>query len=291
MIVRDVKYVVITPVRDEQEHIEATVRSVSGQTVRPAQWVIVDDGSTDGTGSMLDQYAAQLPWVQVIHRLNRGFRKSGAGVVDAFYDGYSALGCDDWDFIVKLDGDLSFGPDYFEQCFEHFRREPRLGIGGGEIYHDLGGTLKLEANPRFHVRGATKIYRRACWKDIGGLRSAPGWDTLDEVKAHMLGWKSRSFADLGLVHHRLTGLADGLLRDRVKHGLACYVAGYHPLFVAASCFYRLLQKPYILGSGAICWGFLKGRFSGMARVDDPGLIRYLRRQQLRRLCGLETIWR
>ena len=291
MMLQGAKYVVITPVRDESDHIEATIKSVSGQTIQPAQWVIVDDGSTDGTGGILDRYAAQLPWVRVIHRANRGFRKSGAGVVDAFYDGYGALTCDDWDFIVKLDGDLSFEPNYFEKCFEHFCREPRLGIGGGEIYHDLGGTLTLEANPRFHVRGATKIYRRACWKDIGGLRSAPGWDTLDEVKAQMVGWESRSFPDLRLVHHRLTGLADGLLKDRVKHGLACHVAGYHPLFVAASCFYRLLQKPYILGSAAICWGFLKGRLTGMPRVDDARLISYLRRQQLRRLCGLETIWR
>ena len=257
MNVHTTKYVVITPVRDEAAHIEATVRSVSSQTIRPACWVIVDDGSTDGTGDIIDHHAGQQPWVRAIHRQNRGYRKSGSGVVEAFYDGYSALVDDDWDFIVKLDGDLSFGPDYFEKCFEHFLREPRLGIGGGEIYHDLGGTLKLEANPRFHVRGATKIYRRACWKNIGGLRSAPGWDTLDEVKAHMLGWESRSFPDLGLVHQRLTGTADGLLKDRVKHGLACYVAGYHPLFVAASCFYRLLQKPYILGSAAILLGLFK----------------------------------
>jgi len=285
------KYVVVTPVRDEEDHIEATIRSVCGQTVRPTQWVIVDDGSTDRTGAIIDRYAGQLQWVHVIHRPNRGFRKSGGGVVEAFYDGYSALDCDDWDFIVKLDGDLSFGRDYFEACFEHFCHEPRLGIGGGEIYHEVDGTLKLEANPRFHVRGATKIYRKACWKDIGGLRSAPGWDTLDEVKANMLGWKTHSFADLRLVHHRLTGLADGLVRDRIKHGLVCYVAGYHPLFVAASCFSRLAQKPYFLGSAAICWGFVKGRFTGIPQVEDPGLIRYLRRQQLRRLCGLETIWR
>jgi hypothetical protein len=287
----DVKYVVITPVRDEEDHIEATLRSVSRQTILPAQWVIVDDGSTDGTCDIIDRYAGQLPWVHVIHRPNRGFRKSGAGVVEAFYDGYSALGCGDWEFIVKLDGDLSFRQDYFEKCLEHFRCEPRLGIGGGEIYQDLAGTLKLEANPRFHVRGATKIYRRECWEAIGGLYRAPGWDMIDEVKANMLGWKSYSFADLHLVHHRLTGLADGLLRDRVKHGLACYVAGYHPLFVAASCFCRLTRKPYVLGSAAICWGFVKGHFTGIPRVEDARLVDYLRRQQLRRLCGLETIWK
>lgn len=286
-----VRYVVITPVRDEEHHIEATISSVSRQTIRPAEWVIVDDGSTDGTCGILDRYAAQLPWVHVIHRPNRGCRKSGAGVVEAFYDGYNDLGYDDWEFIVKLDGDLSFCPDYFEKCFEHFRRESQLGIGGGEIYHDLAGILRLEANPRFHVRGATKIYRRECWEAIGGLCQVPGWDTIDEVKANMLGWKSCSFADIRLVHHRVTGLADGLLKDRVKHGLACYVAGYHPLFVAASCLLRLTQKPYVLGSAAICWGFVKGHIAGVPRVEDARLVDYLRSQQLRRLCGLETIWK
>ena len=290
-MVADVKYVVITPVRDEEDHIEATIRTVCRQTVRPAQWVIVDDGSTDGTAGIIDRYADQEPWIQVVHRPNRGFRKSGGGVVEAFYDGYSVLRSEDWEFIVKLDGDLSFGADYFEKCFEHFRREPQLGIGGGEIYHEVAGELKLEVNPRFHVRGATKIYRRACWEAIGGLLQAPGWDAIDEIKANMLGWKSYSFADLRLVHHRVTGLADGWWRDRVKHGLACYVTGYHPLFVAASCLHRLAQKPYLVGSAAVCWGFVKGYITGAPRLSDARLIDYVRRQQLRRLCGLETIWK
>ena len=288
---REVKYVVITPVRDEEDHIEATISCLSQQTIRPTQWVIVDDGSTDSTPRIIDGYAGQLPWIHAVHRSNRGFRKSGGGIVEAFYDGYRAVDCRDWEFIVKLDGDLSFSQDYFEKCFEHFRSEPRLGIGGGEIYHEIAGASRLEANPRFHVRGATKIYRRECWEAIGGLRQVPGWDTIDEVKANMLGWKSHSFAELHLVHHRLTGLAAGLLKDRVKHGLACYVAGYHPLFVAASCLSRLTQKPYILGSVALGWGFVKGRFTDLEPVEDTRFVKYLRKQQLRRLFGLETIWK
>ncbi|MGB7073225.1 MAG: glycosyltransferase family A protein, partial [Candidatus Sulfotelmatobacter sp.] len=158
------QYVIVTPIRDEERFIEATIASVQGQTLRPAQWVIVDDGSTDGTAEIIDRYAAQVPWIRVVHRVNRGFRKAGGGVMEAFYDGYNALDCDNWDFIVKLDGDLSLSKDYFERCFEHFERDPKLGIGGGDIYHELGGVQKLEANPKFHVRGATKIYRRACWE-------------------------------------------------------------------------------------------------------------------------------
>ena len=192
---------------------------------------------------------------------------------------------------MKLDGDLTFSSDYFQRCFEHFTREPRLGIGGGEIYHRLGGKLKLEGGPRFHVRGATKIYRRACWEAIGGLFTAPGWDTIDEVKANMLGWNTNSFPELHLIHHRFTGSADGVLRDRVKYGSVCFICGYHPLFVLARCGYRLFRKPYVLGSLAILYGFLKSYLTHTPQVNDEPMIRYLRKQQLRRLCGMQTIWR
>ena len=284
-------YVIITPVRDEEEHIGATIESVRRQTLLPAEWVIVDDGSSDRTGEIIDRYAAQYSWIRVLHRKNRGFRKSGGGVMEAFYDGYKTLRCNDWDFIVKLDGDLSFAPEYFEKCFDYFRKDPGLGIGGGEIHHSVVGMAKLEENPRFHVRGATKVYRRTCWEAIGGLWPAPGWDTIDEVKANMLGWRTYSFADLHLLHHRLTGSAEGLLRDRVKHGVACYASGYHPLFVAVSCLRRVTQKPYVSGSLAIAYGFLKAYWTHPPRLEDRSYIAYIRGQQLKRLCGMQTIWR
>jgi biofilm PGA synthesis N-glycosyltransferase PgaC len=284
------KYVIVTPIRDEAALIESTLNCVDRQTIRPAEWVLVDDGSTDGTGAIIDRYAGWWPWVRVLHRTNRGFRKSGAGVVEAFDEGYRSVTCHDWEFIVKLDGDLTFAPDYFERCLCHFEREPRLGIGGGEVYHDIDGNLKLEANPRFHVRGATKIYRRDCWRAISGLRQVPGWDTIDEVTANMLGWKSYSFPELRLVHHRHTGMAEGLLKDRVKHGVACYCAGYHPFFVAASCVYRLMRRPYVLGAGAMLWGFVKGHLKRLPRAEEA-VVRYVQEQQLRRLCGMETIWK
>jgi poly-beta-1,6-N-acetyl-D-glucosamine synthase len=285
------KYVIITPVRDEENFVEATIESVRRQTILPSEWVIVNDGSTDRTGEILDRVAAQVPWIRVIHRANRGSRKSGGGVMEAFYEGYNVLQCNDWDFLVKLDGDLSFAPDYFEKCFEYFCKDPDLGIGGGEIHHDISGKLKLEENPRFHVRGATKIYKRTCWEGIGGLWPAPGWDTIDEVKANMLGWKTYSFIDIHLHHHRFTGMADGLLPNRMKHGVACYVSGYHPLFVMASCLRRIIQKPYIIGSAAFLYGFLKAYWTQPPRMKERPYVAYIRRQQLRRLFGMQTIWR
>lgn len=290
-MLRDLKYVVVTPVRDEEKHIESTIQSVMRQTLVPVEWIIVDDGSSDKTAEIVKRYAASTPWMRLVQRPNRGSRKSGGGVIEAFYDGYNTLQRRDWEFIVKLDGDLTFSCDYFEKCFRHFEDDPKLGVGGGDIYHDIDGASKVESNPKFHVRGATKIYRRACWEAIGGLLKAPGWDTIDEVKANMLGWKSYSFNELHLIHHRLTGTADGLFRDRVKHGLACYISGYHPLFLVASCLKRLMQRPYVTGSVAMGYGFLKGYWTHVPRVNDTQLIRYLRTQQLRRLVGQETIWR
>ena len=166
-----------------------------------------------------------------------------------------------------------------------------LRIGGGEIHHDVVGKLKLEQNPRFHVRGATKIYSRSCWEAIGGLWPAPGWDTIDEVKANMLGWNTYSFSDLPLLHHRFTGSEGGLLRDRIKHGKVCYISRYHPLFVAASCVRRLPQKPYVLGAAAILYGFLKAHFVRTPRLEDRSYVAYIRGQQLRRLFGMQSIWR
>lgn len=289
--VKDVRYVIITPVRDEEKYIQFTIDSVINQTALPTEWIIVNDGSTDRTGEIVDHAAASYPWIKAVHRENRGFRKAGGGVIDAFYEGYKSLHQRDWDFLVKLDGDLSFQADYFEKCFEKFIVNPKLGVGGGDIYNLIDGHLKLERQPYFHVRGATKIYKRDCWKAIGGLMTAPGWDTLDEVKANMLGWTTHSFPKLRVTHHRFTGGADGTWRNAVKNGLSDYICGYHPLFMIIKCLKRFGEKPYVLGAIGLLYGFEKGYLKGVSKVDDQSLIRYLRVQQLKRLCFKESIWK
>ncbi len=286
----NIKYVIITPARDEEDNLASTIESVAAQTIRPAEWIIVNDGSKDRTGQIIDEYAARYPWIRACHRANRGFRKSGGGVVDAFNDGYALLTIRDFDFIVKLDADLSFEPDYFEKCFDNFEDEPSLGVGGGVICYIENGQKSFEQNPAFHVRGATKIYKRACWNAIGGFWPAPGWDTMDEVKASMLGWTTRSFPDLHLLHHRYTGAADGVWGNLVKNGRANYICGYHPLFMLSKCAYRLVQRPYVIGSAALLYGFLTGYLRRIPQVNEPKTIRYLRQQQIARLLGRKTIW-
>jgi biofilm PGA synthesis N-glycosyltransferase PgaC len=285
------KYVVVTPVRDEESYLPRTIESMATQTILPQEWVIVDDGSRDSTGNIIEKAVQQYPWIRAVHRKDRGFRKWGGGIIEAFYSGFEVLKCQDWDFMSKLDGDLSFGPDYFEKTFQKFQENRKIGIGGGVLYHEENGKRILEDHPVFHVRGGVKIYRRACWEAIGGLWVGPGSDTVDEVKANMLGWTTMSFFDIHMTHHRYTGASWGRWGGLVKDGKIDYVSGYHPLFLTAKSIARLVRRPYLLGSIALVYGYISAYLQGVPRVNDPELIRYPRRQQLARLVGAETIWR
>jgi len=286
------RYIIIAPVRNEEKNLRETIESVASQTIRPARWILVNDGSTDRTPQIAEEAARSHDWISVVHRKDRGFRRQGGGVVETFYDGFKLVGDEPWDFLVKLDGDLSFAPDYFEKCLAKFEEDPKLGIGGGTICVPDGNRLRVESkgDPAFHVRGATKIYRRACWDAIGGLLREAGWDTLDEVKANMLGWRTFTFPDLQLVHHRETGGADGTWKNWVKNGRANYVVGYHPLFMLAKCARRLLEKPYLIVGVGLLYGYVTGYLFRAPCNREPDVIRYLRQQQLRRLFLQSSIW-
>jgi biofilm PGA synthesis N-glycosyltransferase PgaC len=285
------KYVIVSPMRDEEEYIEATILSVVQQTIRPAEWIIVDDGSRDRTGEIIDQYAREYLWIHCLHRADRGQRVPGSGVMEAFYDGFHRLTSSDWEFIAKLDGDVLLAPDYFQRCFEKFDADPKLGMCGGMTYCVLDGKLKLDTHPIFHVRGCIKLYKRKCWNAIGGLIKATGWDTVDEVQANRLGWRTQSFPEMKVIHQRSTGAVQGFWLDGVKMGRAAYVSGYHPLFMFVKCLKRLKQRPYVLSAVAHGYGYFSSVLKRSTRVADPALIRYIRRQQLRRLLLLESIWK
>ena len=286
------RYIIICPVRNEEKHLPGTIESIASQTVKPARLVLVNDGSKDRTEEIARAAATKYPWITVINRADRGFRRNGGGVIDTFYDGFKVIEGEPWDYLIKLDGDLSFAPDYFARCFQKFDETPRLGIGGGTccIMTPAGPEEESKGDPSFHVRGATKIYRRACWDEIGGLLREAGWDTLDEVKANMLGWRTYTFRDIQLMHHRETGGADGSWKNWVKNGKANYVVGYHPLFMLAKCLKRLLKKPMVIASTGLLYGYLKGYLDRTPSIQEPDVIRYLRQQQLRRLFFQSSIW-
>jgi len=285
-----VSYVIITPARNEQDNIEETIRSVMAQTLVPTEWIIVDDGSTDKTVEILDRYAAQCDWLRIFRLPDRGFREPGGGVIRAFNHGLSKLRTNHWDFIVKLDGDLDLPRDYFQKCFEQFEKDPTLAVGGGTICHNKGGVMLPNVDQRMHVRGATKIYRRTFWNKLGGLYPVAGWDTIDELKANMLGWTTRSFPDIQILHRRPTGSADGAWKNWFKNGRANYITGYHPLFMLLKCVKRISEEPVMVAALALWCGFLSGYIKRIPRVAEPDLIRYVRRQQVSRLLFKESIW-
>ncbi|MEZ5245291.1 MAG: glycosyltransferase family A protein [Acidimicrobiales bacterium] len=284
-------YVVVSPARDEAEYLPYTMRSMVAQTWRPAKWVIVNDGSTDGTGEIAREFAADHDWIEVIDRRDRGSRRPGGGVVEAFSEGFALMDGIDWEFAVKLDSDLDLPEDYFERCLQRMIDEPELGIAGGMIENDIDGKLVLEEHPMFHVRGATKIYRRSCWDAIGGIHAVKGWDTLDELKAALNGYTTRSFRDIILIQRRFTGDGQGQWPNWQKNGEAAYVCGYHPAFVLAKAVRRCFIRPWVIAGAGLVVGYCKAVINRRERVDDPELLAYVREQQWRRLTGRSSAWR
>jgi len=286
-------YFIVSAVRNEAEFLEQTLQSVISQTLLPIKWVIVDDGSTDGTGLLAKRFSERYSWIEVVARPDRGFRQAGVGVAEAFYDGFSRGRLLPWNYVVKLDGDVLLPRSYFEQLMAEFEKDPRLGICSGAIYKLENGILTLDSpnDPEFHVRGAAKMYRRTCWEAIGGIPRVTGFDCVDNLKARMLGWDTRCISSLKVIHLRPTGQANGPWRNGLKDGLGANAIGYHPIFLVLKCLRRFVRRGTRINAlGQLC-GFVMGYFADMPRVQDRALIRYVRRQQLNRLLGRKTIWR
>jgi len=276
-------YVIISPVKDEEIFLPLTLSSVVGQSVQPRRWIIVSDGSRDRTAAIAREWASRHPWIEVVEKEDEGVRRRGGGVVRAFYRGFERVRNEPWEFVVKLDGDLSFGPHFFERILAEFARRPRLGITSGVSFAWTGSAWVEETASRGYTYGETKVYRRACFEQIGGLVEHMGWDGIDHIKAIQLGWEAESVPGLIFYHHRRQGQATGLLRAEVEEGLCCYFMGYHPLFVAARGLKRMRCRPYVIGGltliASYWWHWLRGR----PRYEDAEFVRFLRRNQLRKL--------
>ena len=291
MKIRNGNYIIITPVRNEAAHFSKTIEAVISQTILPKNWIIVDDGSIDGTRDIINKYINRYEWINAIYRNDRGYRKAGSGVIEAFYDGYNSIREKNWEYIVKLDGDLEFSNNYFELCFKIFFEEQKLGIGGGLVLNRTDKGLVIENNPNFHVRGATKIYRKKCWYDINGLEKIIGWDTIDEVKANMIGWRTRTFENIHVIQNKFTGAADGQLKNYIKNGKANYICRYHPLYMVGKIVKRLFERPYIVGSVGLTVGYLKSFMDGNLKVKDQMFKKYIQEQQINKIMGRESIWK
>jgi poly-beta-1,6-N-acetyl-D-glucosamine synthase len=280
-------YVLISPVRNEAKNITKTLESVLAQTFKPMKWVIVDDGSSDGTPDIVQECAKRHGWVELLKLSDRGFYDlAGGGEIKAFYRGFERIIGMPFDFLGKLDGDVSFGESYFESLFKEFDADPRLGIAGGGCYsYDSAGRLVLEKSHRLHVRGAARLYRRECWNDIGGVSDKLAWDAVDVYKARMLGWNTRTFNEIKMIHHVLTWTKGGLLRGRMRSGRIEYFMGTHPLYFLAKLAKEVARKPYFICCGMFAWGYLGPLLRDEERVVDDRLKAYIQREQLARLFG------
>ena len=265
-----------------------TLDSVINQTIRPAKWVIVDDGSTDNTPRILADYQSRHDWIEVVTRTNRGGRSVGPGVIDAFYAGYETINPDDYDYLCKLDLDLRLQPRYFEILIERMMADSRLATCSGKCYLEKeDGTLVTERHADDVSIGASKFYRMSHFKAIGGFVRAIMWDGIDCHRCRMHGWTACSWdePELRFIHLRPEGSSQkSIFAGRVRHGYGQYFMGTGFLFILASSIYRFNRKPYVLGSLAMMWGWLKAAVMGKPRYEDLAFRRFLRRYQWRALC-------
>ncbi len=250
-------YVIITPARNEERYLQKTIDSVASQTLRPRKWIIVDDGSSDNTGRLIEAAARQHSWIKAVHRADRGFRMNFGGEIQAFYDGYQLIKTDDWKYIVKLDCDLSFAPEYFEGLINRFSCDLHLGIASGVYLEESRSGWREVRMPAYHAAGACKVVRRECFEQIGGFIAERGWDTIDEIRAMSKGWRTTHFSELQMKHLKPEGSGNDRLRTQIKQGEVFYLTGGSKLFFTLKVCNRLLRRPLILGGAAMLWGYLE----------------------------------
>ena len=262
--------------------MKRTLDSVSAQSVLPARWIIVDDGSTDETPKILAEYASQYDWIEIVTRANRGKRSVGPGVVDAFYVGYDRIKDLDYPYLCKLDLDLDLPPRYFEILMNRMEADPSIATCSGKAYIVEDGVLTDERHGDDTSLGMTKYYRASCFRAIGGFVREVMWDGIDCHKCRMHGWKACSWnePELRFIHLRPMGSSQtGILTGRMRHGYGQYFMGTSLLFMIASALFRLNQKPYVIGSAAILWGYVSSLLRRKPRYEDLKFRRFLRNYQ------------
>jgi glycosyltransferase involved in cell wall biosynthesis len=278
-------YALITPARNEAEFLELTLQSVIAQTVLPAKWVIVSDGSTDGTDDIVKRYAAEHPWIELVRMPERKERHF-AGKVLAFDAGFARvkeLGCD---IIGCLDGDISFNPEYFEFLLGKMAEDPKLGLVGTRFRDPHNYTYDYRFVSIEHVTGCCQLFRRTCYQEIGGYVPAKGGaiDRIVNISARMRGWKTRTFTEQFYLHHREMGTANqGIVKVRFKDGAKDYAVGSHPLWEIFRSVYQMSQRPFIIGGFALLAGFFWQTVRGVERPVSREFIQFNRQEQMRRL--------
>jgi biofilm PGA synthesis N-glycosyltransferase PgaC len=279
-----IQYVLITPARNEAALIEETIKCVVRQTQKPLKWVIVSDGSTDGTDEIVKSYAAEYPWIELVRRPERAERHF-AGKVLAFKEGYARVQSLDYDVIGNLDADITFEPDYFEFLMGKFADNPRLGVGGTP-FREGGEHYNYNFTSIEHVSGACQLFRRQCFEEIGGYVPIKGGgiDLVAVTTARMKGWHTRSFPETSCEHHRVMGTAShGKVKAALQGGRRDYVLGVHPLWELTRSIYQMTRKPVLVGGCSLLCGYAWAMVTRSQRPISQELVAFRRREQMLRL--------
>jgi biofilm PGA synthesis N-glycosyltransferase PgaC len=277
-------YVLVTPARNEAQFIELTIKSMVAQTARPVKWVIVSDGSTDGTDEIVSKYATDHDWIEFV-RMTERRERNFAGKVHAFNAGRTRVADLAYDVIGNLDADVSFEKDHFHYLLSQFVQHPQLGVVGapfreGEHQYDYRFT-NIE-----NVWGGCQLFRRECFDDIGGYIPVRAGciDHIAVVSARMRGWKTRTFTEKVCLHHRVMGTAQHSgLRAKFKYGAKDYSVGNHPVWELFRSAYQMTQRPFVIGGLALASGYFWSMIRRAKRPVSPDLVEFTRREQMRRL--------
>jgi hypothetical protein len=277
----DQRLLVVSPVRNEAAHLERVVAAMAAQTRPPDEWVVVDDGSDDGTGELLESLAPAVPFMRVVaaeERLDPAEvdRLALAAAPRAFNAGV-AEGRGEFTHIAKLDGDVELPPEYYEVLLARFAADPTLGIACGDLIEPIGPEWELLAIPPHHVHGALKLYSRECLNAIGGVQERLGWDTIDETYARMRSFRTRSYADLVARHHRPVATASGALRGRARHGRCAYIAHFGLGWVLLrGVKVGIKMRPRGISGLAFVYGYLQAAAKRVPRVEDREFRHFVR---------------
>jgi glycosyltransferase involved in cell wall biosynthesis len=278
-------YVLITPSRNEEKLIERVIQSVISQTILPSKWVIVNDGSTDATASIVGRYLAKYDWIELVD-LPTHRDRSFAAKVHAFNVGLAKVKSIEYKVIGNLDSDLSFDADYIEFLLHQFAEDAKLGVAG-TIFHEEGYSSATDSfEGQNHVAGGCQLFRRRCFEEIGGYvpNRAGGIDWIAVTTARMMGWKTRSFREKYFFHYRSLGTAErSLLSSSFSYGEKDYYLGGHPLWEVFRVAYRATKKPYLLGGIALFSGYLSASLRQMERPVSKELMRFHRQEQMTKL--------
>jgi biofilm PGA synthesis N-glycosyltransferase PgaC len=278
-------YVLITPARNEARLIELTIKSVVAQTARPTKWVIVSDGSTDGTDDIVRKYTADYPWIELLRMPERRERHF-SGKVYAFMAGYARVRDLDYQAIGSLDADISFDGEYFSFLLERLAADQTLGLVGTPFQEGSAPVYDYRFVSIEHVSGACQLFRRECFEEIGGYTPVKGGgiDYIAVVSARMKGWKTRTFTDKVCLHHREMGTAQrGSLRAKFKLGAKDYALGNHPAWELFRTIYQMSKRPLIIGGATLFSGYLWALVRGIDRPVSSEMLAFTRQEQMKRL--------